>query len=254
MLFCLQRRQAIPKVILDLAKAAHYHESPLEQVSYRLFEIISNVCSIREKELLLKDDNFTLLSTAFEIDDALENWVTRLPDEFSFTCVIDCLEMSLDGYYHRYENGSSGRLLNVYRATRLVLHELISRQLSSLSYVASLPVLGRDHTSTQAILTRLSSEICASIPFYYTDSRYYPMNSATAQSLIWPLYVVATITSVTIRTRNWIIMQLRDISQKSANLQGLALANALSSTFEITTWDRKTGIQGMDDDDQENEW
>jgi hypothetical protein len=253
MLYCLQRRLAVPQAILDIAEAAYLLRLPMEDISYKLFHITVEVCSIREKECYIKGYDPGLLNTSFEIDKSFEEWVKGLPEKLKFLTVIDQTGISLEGFYHHYPNALSASLMNAYRCARILLNSLMYRQLSQWSSSALAQSWIKDHKSPRDILTQLSSEICASIPFYYIDTQFYPLNAITGQGLIWPLYTVATTSVVTMQTRAWIIAKLRDISQKTASLQGLALANALCKTFEITAWNRKETIEAIDDD-RDVEW
>jgi hypothetical protein len=111
---------------------------------------------------------------------------------------------------------------------------VIIRCLTSFGGLAANPLLP-ELRKTETLLTSLCSDVCASISFH---TKAGSLKAVLGHSMIWPLYAVATTANVSAAMRSWVISQLREISYKTAILQGIALADELSTKWEITRWER----------------
>jgi hypothetical protein len=159
-------------------------------------------------------------------------WTESLPEDFIFTNVPESVEHIPGGRHHTYKTLWIARTWNMYRCARILVNEVRIRCLSGLNVDFGYLVLPELHKSS-TILTILCSDICASIP---AQSESDSIIAAVGLSLLWPLYVVATTTNVSAQMRGWVILKLREISSKTAILQGSALADELITKWEITSW------------------
>lgn len=156
---------------------------------------------------------------------------------------------------------SSTLELNMCRAGRLIANEVILRQLGVVTTTAAAAAAARDHhhyhhdaagadaepsSVEQEIISRrqlqsaLCEEICASVPAAAAGEGLGPgsssMKGVVGNSLIWPLYAVATTTNVSVHTRMWVIQCLREIAARASLQRGMALSEVLLKKWEITGW------------------
>jgi hypothetical protein len=171
----------------------------------------------------------------------LEYWANNLPEDFHFI-IRDDRQDALHGIYHVYKSFAIARIWNIYRSARLLVNQVIIRCLTAASCTPSSSSLSL-WLKSQALLTSLCEDICATVPFHAEASSF---RAASGHSLLWPLYAVATTLNVTAETRRWVISQLREITFKTAIVQGVALADVLTKKWEITAW---KGIEnGVEDE------
>jgi hypothetical protein len=171
----------------------------------------------------------------------LEYWANNVPEDFRFV-VRDDRQDALHGIYHVYKSSSIVRIWNVYRSVRLLANQVIIRCLDATSCLTSSSFLPQ-WLKSQAVLTSLCEDICATVPFHTETSSF---RAASGHSLLWPLYAVATTCNVTAEMRRWVITQLREITFKTSIVQGVALADVLTNKWEITGW---KGIEnGIEDE------
>jgi hypothetical protein len=239
MIYSLQRREEIPPIIISLANDACKPGSPYEDAQYALFQLVTQVCTLRSQEHQGTHDPIVLLDLAFSIDSSLEHWASNLPEELNFSIQIDATGTSLDGYYHIYANPSDARLWSFYRSARILVNSSISRLLNANPHLSTL-LPGKD-LQALSVIAKLSADICASVPYFLLADEN-DVAGMNGKNFVWPLYAVATQSGVTVRVRCWIIEQLKGISVKSGLLQGLAVADVLSRTWEI--WDWRRGVDG----------
>jgi hypothetical protein len=242
-LYCLQRRELIPKAILELSNDANTHNTTTERVEQSLFEVIAHLCSLRYAEFLPGADSSAILTLTLSVEESLEHWANNLPEDFRFIHGRENRQDALHGIYHVYKSFSIARIWNIYRCARLLANQVIIRCLTSISRLPSASFLSQ-LLKSQALLTSLCADICASVPCHAEPSSF---RAASGHSLLWPLYAVATTTNVTAEMRRWVISQLREISFKTAILQGVALADVLTKKWEITKWN---GIENGAEDDK----
>ena len=173
-------------------------------------------------------------------------------------------EMGSTGFYLSSSSLSSSSPpsstfeLNMCRAGRLMANEVILRQLGVVAATAT--AFARDHhyhhdadgadtqpsSVEQEIISRrqlqsvLCDEICASVPAAAASEGLGPgsssMKGVVGNSLIWPLYAVATTTNVSVHTRMWVIQCLREIAARASLQRGIALSEVLLKKWEITGW------------------
>jgi len=234
MIYCLQRREEIPSAIVALANYAHQPFCYFEDAQYSLFQIIVNLCTLRHAEKSGELKASELVRLASEIDSSMVFWVSNLPECLNFNLVIDTTGTSLDGYFHNYKNCSDARLWGFYRCARILANAVITRAYANSPSLSYMMLPGSVLSSTK-VISDLCGDICASVPYFILSSPD-EVADVNGKNFVWPLYVVATSSVVTIRIRCWVIDQLQKISRKSAILQGAAIANVLSSTWEIMDW------------------
>lgn len=239
MIYSLQRRTEISPSIIALAHDAHTPGTPHEDAQYALFQQITHVCSLRSLERQRDTDPLTLLNYAFSIDASLEAWATTLPSDLCFGLQIDTTGTSLDGYYHTYTTPSTARLWSFHRSARICTNAIILRTLTSHPHLSTL--LAGSSLRSLSLIKQLSADVCASVPYFLLADEEV-VAGVNGRNFVWPLYVVATQSSVSVRIRCWVIGQLRAISGKSGILQGVGVADVLSRIWEIRDWE--TGVDG----------
>ncbi|KAF2099480.1 hypothetical protein NA57DRAFT_55445 [Rhizodiscina lignyota] len=248
MIQAYQKRVCIPRTILELACAADAVDPTIDIAEKSLFHINASVCSLRHQETSTNADPSGLLSFAKCIDEEFENWVDTIPDHYKFTIVPDNSPDTLNGLYHTYPSFAASRIWNIYRCGRILTQEVVVRQLLSGQTGLDPWSTSSQLQSSRATTAQLCADICASVPSFLKSGS---LRAATGHALLWPLYVVATTTNVEPSTRSWVVTELREISRRTAVLQGMGLADALSMKWEITLWSKNARIETVEDDNME---
>ena len=195
-----------------------------------------------------------ILKFAKDIDAELAAFATGFPDHLRYTtkeCRVN--EDVLADYYHVYPNTWVVTGYNLYRSARVMTHELIIRWLSHNQTFEGGDTQQRESELT---LARLNAEICASVPFilgYAGDLEQIPLlpRAAGGLALVWPLYLAATMDTVTASTRAWVISRLDKLGHLMGIQQAVTLANVLRTKTHITAWER---FESTRIDEELNDW
>ncbi len=218
-----------------------------------MFPILTRLCALRGIKESDTYNNPAVLTIANAIDADLVEWMDAIPPWLKYiTKTSDDTENVLSGFYHVYPNIWIVGGYNLYRCARILTHELIVRWLDR-SFAHDPQQL----QASEAILARLNAEICATVPCIFGQidrngppNASYSPRAATGTWVLWPLYLAATMDSVTPTTRAWVIAQLDRLGRMMGLQQATTLAAVLRTQKEITAWDRF----GTRIDEEVNEW
>lgn len=244
-----------PEIIQWSEYATELETDPGRVRESAMFPILTRLCALRA---IRRSDTYNdpaILTIAKAIDADLVEWVDGLPPWLRYTTkTSDDTENVLSGFYHVYPNIWVIGGYNLYRCARILTHELIVQWLDR-SFTHDPQQL----QASEAILATLSAEICATVPCIFgqidtngpgpRDTSYSP-RAATGTWVLWPLYLVATMDSVTPKTRAWVITQLDKLGRIMGFQQATTLAAVLRTQKELTAWDK----YGSRIDEEVNEW
>ncbi|TKA71325.1 hypothetical protein B0A49_05369 [Cryomyces minteri] len=242
---CLQRRLVVPPTILEWSEVALESGSTEDLLEYDLFRIVAKLCSLRSIEMdqaSQTDGKNVIMTLAHSVDADLQGWVEQLPLEYAYsirTCRSSNAVLSESGQYHVYPNIWTLIIWNTYRSARLLTNEILMKWLPCHSTQTS-SFHTMQHRRCEILHAEISSDICASAPYYLGVGNSAGQNprAAAGSSLIWPLYLTAITDRPPFATRAWVITQLDKIGEIMGIRQATSLANVLKTKYEVTVWDR----------------
>jgi hypothetical protein len=205
-----------------------------------------------------------LIQSAKNLDIDVSTWTKTLPATWSYT-ITTSINIFPDSNFprpefipsqiHRYRDIYTARVWNLYRVSRLILQSIILRSASWLLTKLALSHQDTDATSAKRNSEGLVNGICASVPFllghdsskmklpiskdFSEQEMLWPQTatekaSTSAQtgrySLIWPLYIACSVSSISDSSREWMRLQLRRIGESGEPLAKL-LATSESQTL-----------------------
>ena len=251
---CIQRRLVVPPEIIEWSEYASELETDPGRVrESAMFPILTRLCALRAMRKSETYNDPAVLTIARSIDADLVEWADAIPPWLRYTTKMsDDPENVLSGFYHVYPNMWIVGGYNLYRCARILMHELIVHWLDRSSADDI-----QQRQSSGAILSRLSAEICASVPCIFGQidkngppNTSYSPKAATGTWVLWPLYLAATMDSAKPTTRAWVITQLDRLGRIMGIQQATTLAAVLRTQKELTAWDRF----GTRIDEEVNEW
>lgn len=237
---CIQRRKIVPPEIMEWSEAAKEHK--ITRASRRgtdLFPIIARLCYLRAVDEDAMAEDPALIAKAKFIDEDLVVWADAFPDFMRFKVVQATPSESIcSNYYHTYPNTWIVSGWNLWRCSRILIHEVIMKWLSRH------PTYNLTQMrESEAVLREMNADICASVPFLFGEnhpggSSTYVPRAAAGTNVLWPVYVAATMDTTSPSTRAWCIIQLEKLGKTMGIRQASSLAKVLKAQKEITAWDR----------------
>ena len=176
----------------------------------------------------------------------MEDWKNGLPPAFSYSSIQSANpETVFSDTYHVYTDAWTAGLWNLYRCARILTQEVITSWFDRNSSQNLVPD-GSQQRQSEVSLVNLAHEICASVPFilgasYSSACPSRSTKATTGVSLLWPLYVAATVDPEIAGMRGmraWVITRLELIGRTMGLQQAESLANVLRTKREITAWDK----------------
>ena len=244
---CLHRRVPVPENVVAWSKLAQvYHDEPIPE--NQLADILFRFNNWRATTLTSFEDYRDPLKnveTALNFDAELMEWLIMFQLQYAFTTVPveKRTEDVFADYYHIYPDIFSAIIWSHFRSTRILVNEIVVTQIAALYYQTSYPTLGAQfHVNTassqnvslppdfpfasnfyasHALLTTLSHDLCASVPFFLKYHIYgsdwanpeHPPPAAYGNMLLWPLYMVGQLQATSPLMRTWVIDRMKKISQ-----------------------------------------
>ncbi len=233
----------IPNAKVNTASLPCTVQTPAEIAHQELFKLHVELARLRYLRSHQAVTAEVLMALTKSLDAAFKRWAASVPDEYAFTTVPAMLgQDTVNGIYYVYPSLGIARVWDIYRMGRLLNAESMGRQAA----VASSPVAKDDLDTARRLQLDLCADICNSMAFYLLNPNAKAIIGTT---IVWPLYTVATIDGVTVEMRLWVLRQMRDIAVRTAAMQGIQFSEVLSKQWDVTIWDRKTGI-----DDDSGQW
>lgn len=246
---CIQTDTPIPSSIRkwlkrpplsEIRDGARYHQDELAAICASIGDLRA---AIKKGELT---ETEAVISKALEIDGSLEHLLEFASSGYTHEIVTAASGPSdecLDGYYYAYSYLWVAQIWNSYRFVRLLLHETILRQVErdrdkSILGDGDDPIMGQ-FSQSKALVVRLCTEICASVPYLLgcfpdrpPSSPRRTQRSAGALSLLYPLYggVCSSWKYIDPRMLRWAIGRLQYIDSAAGIRQaGLMAATVLGN-------------------------
>jgi hypothetical protein len=185
-----------------------------------------------------------LLQTARDLDDELAEWVKYIPVEWKYSAATNLKSRPwsqstsvtyVPSEVHSYPDFYIARVWNSYRVSRLIIQSIIIRITSCER--GSQEMYNND---TEKLNRKLVNDICASVPFLLgynivelkrhsptidLEDKLWPQNSSSKLddnlkhtgkfSLIWPLHLSSSVSTIPDCQRRWIRAQLRWIAEQN---------------------------------------
>ena len=247
----MQRRARVPDDIPEWTLCAMAYETPEEIIDSNLSLIIVKFCNLRASMDSFDDyrDSARVVSAAYNIDAELAGWAMQcaVQSVYNTVTIQSQCESVFSDYYHTYDTIWAASTWNSYRGIRILLNELLGRQLTHLSqHHFDYPEAYDEYSSMpyetqilccKSLLVHLSQDICASVPFYMgyhnrqdgQESPRAPPAAAGGNLLLWPLFTAACTNVVSDMMRSWVIGRL----EKIAEVMGISQATALAHLLHI---------------------
>ena len=218
--------------------------------------IVGRLCTLRATYRDNNNSDTRVVALANLIDSDLEDWENSLPPTYSYSIVESAnSEYVFSNTYHVYKSMWVVSIRNFCRCARILTQQVITRWLSRNSLPdPSINESQRRHS--KVLLTNLVYDICASAPFILGSSKFSvcssrPPRAGAGASLLWVLYLVATMDQELPGVRTWVITRLALIGRMMGIKQAESLANVLKTKREITAWDK---FQTARTDEIVNDW
>lgn len=254
---CFQRNKPIPPEVLSWSdRAARIDNHQAMQRQNQLFQIIGRLCSLRSICLQPGAGSLTcptILTLAKGIDADLIDFINTVPGWLRYTTKpCKTSDNVLTDYYHVYPNTWIVAGYNMARSARIMTHELILQWVSHNPAHENRSIQRRE---SEMALAGLNADICATVPYILGDLPTESQTSilpraAAGMGLLCPLYLAATMDTVSQRTRAWVITRFDKLGHLMGIQQAVTLANVLRTKRHITAWDRFEIVR-MDDELQD---
>ena len=225
--------------MIALSKIAFSYGPLVQQTEQALLEIIDRLCILRCRTKDVTEDDPTILEEAHAIEKELVEWAESVPWEYAFLVKNKKIPDGFLSQYHVYKDAWTVGVWNVYRCCHILTHEVIMQWLSLHSTPAK---VAAQRLESKVACNQLAADVCYSVPYLIGDEFSQTASNTPkaigASSLIWPLYLVATMDLGEYHIRCWVIEQFEKIGNLFGIKQALSLANVLRMQKEITIWDK----------------
>ena len=139
----------------------------------QLFRIVYKCAQLRDSDSKNETSSLIdIIGIAIDLEQKLSFWASALPSSWTYSIVTLNAEDKVYGpYYCLYEGSWQASVWNYYRICRLLIHDTILHALDTIqpSVSPTNPTLAErcqvQRTSSEAALSSVTSEICASIPY-----------------------------------------------------------------------------------------
>ncbi|KZL80607.1 c6 zinc finger protein [Colletotrichum incanum] len=192
-------------------------------------------CMFIQPQDAIKNDVENLFHSARALDREILDWARTVPTTWSYTAAMNANDLASSDFtprqVHRYPNIYIARVWNFYRVSRLIIQSLLTRAISWMSTSMDLNDFDEGGQIEKSSM-ELVNDICASVPFllgYDLTKMKLPSTSGGSKqertsrsgiekngparngrfSLIWPLHISCSSSSVPQAQRDWMRMQLR---------------------------------------------
>lgn len=163
-------------------------------------------------------------SEARTLDIDLAKWSWKVPEDWRYITVDDpASETSFNGHVHKYDNYSHASVWIRYRALRLITNSIMLRCLTTAHTLdPNLTHLFSKADLLKKITDSLATEMCASVPYFFTTStRDVTLGDSTnaailpkvAGLLAWPLTVAVSTEHIPEPQRRWLQVRLKQVAE-----------------------------------------
>lgn len=226
---CFYRRIRVPEVIGRGIPAEAIFASPEEALVNHLAEVVVKFCNCRADlgttDLPGDATNSEMgISDLIAIDTELSDWAQAYIhfQPFHVVSLLEPSDLVLGGYYHTYNSIFGATIWNSYRNIRLGLNSVLKPRLLVLHTKACDEIeamaIHRQIESCILVLSELASDVCASVPFFFSRARkvdhHLPeLSDISGSLLVWPMYAAGIAReNVNDPVRVWIAQMLHIIA------------------------------------------
>ncbi|KAH8814807.1 C6 zinc finger protein [Xylogone sp. PMI_703] len=249
----VQLSQPVDPVFHEFAGSVLSFENTEDRLLSRTIKLpqlqsLANEILSRPSWSIIKGEISKLIRAAEDLDRELVSWTKDVPVGWSYSVATKLSSISgpdlSTSYYipseiHGYSGFYVARVWNLYRVSRLIVQSILFRL---ASHLYSHPQNGRqqsENTHIEKSISVLVNDICASVPFLLgydlsefkrpatsinaqDDRSIWPQNSMSKAinskhtgrfSLIWPLYLSCSVSSIPETQRWWMRAQLQWIAE-----------------------------------------
>ena len=260
LLGCMQRGIPLPEDYTALRATAINFVDPTD-AAWRLSEVTVRYIGLRTA---LNDSSLTnpdaIILAVMELDKAMVLILDTLPPEWQHDVIPVQSDLLYEPHIHVYNDYQITEAINMVRAGRVPLLELVQEYCLKGSTSSSPSFLMLDYNDQFQHATdgikKMALEICASVAQQagYLPLLRLPLNdpilmssatqckitkdasSAGAYALLWALYVVGRSPSIELPLQLWIIRQLRFIGSSMELKQAVELADYLEFGEDVDVW------------------
>ena len=256
----MQISKSIDPILGEVDDTSLLHDDAEDRLISRIMNVpnlqcLANSLLSQSAQTCRESAVVNLIRSAKNLDTDVLNWTNTLPAIWSYTATTS-INISPDlnflgpefipSQIHRYRDIYTARVWNLYRVSRLILQSIILRSTWWLLTKLAFSQQDTDTTSAERTSGDLVNGICASVPFLmghdlsemklpvsedFSEQRApWPQtateNASTSTqtgrySLIWPLYIASSVSSISDSSREWIRLQLRRIGESGEPLAKL---------------------------------
>lgn len=202
-----------------------------------------------------------LLSTARILDRDLSDWANNAPISWRYSTAINVHPSTHSGFIprhiHRYSDFYTARVWNLFRVSRLIVQSILLRAVTRVANSSSRTnPKNPSITNIEDTIRELVNDICASVSFLLgnghlaarhpiaqkpsSNNTSWPKPSSRSKdtlpkssgrfSLIWPLHIGSSASSIPDDQRRWMRTQLSLIAE-GGEPQALSLCDRESQTL-----------------------
>lgn len=247
---CLRTQTRVPVLVRQLSKSVGAYRSEENIQAEGLSELMAKVCDlvadVRGNGI---PDLMKVIQRAHDIDVRMHAWSLNLSSRWNYTTHSSSASRSplyhktCGSSYHLYPGIWACNIWSYYRTGRILLNLLLRDRLGPL--VDTAPEWARSaYDEAKVNITRLSMDILLSVPYsmslqFSSTEEEVGINSHTpagagggylgGYSILWPLYVAASVSAPGSRHRDWAIDRLEYIGHRMGIGQSLLMARVVSS-------------------------
>jgi hypothetical protein len=269
---CYQRETHVPQIVRDLAHQFSQTASSSCRIVNELLDTVTQLCELRAS---IKDRTLgtppTIITSLLKLDATVVEWGAERSGRWNYTTVFDSTNSDViyDGSYSLYRTYWIAGVWNMFRATRMFVHEAIIAQIDELlnQSDAATPVL---HLHSQrarslATISEMASAFCDSVPYLlgldkpYHEQLSNPAPAACGYSLMTGLYLVGSTIGVSPSIRMYALGKLKYVGHVMGIRQALLLVDILQRKIEVGKEEEMEGLprqfrlEGSPDQDLEPE-
>lgn len=266
----VQLSRPVDPIFDELAEAVFSFENTEDRLLSRTIKVpqlqsLANDILSQPSLSSTESDVFELIRAAEDLDRDLADWARHVPAGWSYSVATNLNSMSspeqstsfyIPSEIHGYSDFYTARVWNLYRVSRLVIQSIILRASSSNCFPRRGGGERPENTHIENLNGVLVNDICSSVPFLLgydlsqfkrttiginsqDDQSIWPQRSTSKVgnakhtgrfSLIWPLYLSCSVSSIPETQRRWMRAQLQWIAEYGES-QAKLVSGAQSRTL-----------------------
>lgn len=241
---CLRTQTRVPAMVRRLSKLVGTYRSEENIQAESLSELMTEVCDLVADVRGNGIPNLVkVVQRAEDIDARIHAWSLNLSSRWGYTTHSYSASSrsrlyhnTCGGSYHLYPGIWACNIWSYYRTGRILLNLLLRDRLGPL--VDNEAEWTSAYDEAKANITKLSIDILLSVPYSMSlqfsstevvGSNLLPGGYLGGYSILWPLYVAASVSAPGSSHRDWAIGCLEYIGHRMGIGQALLMARVVSS-------------------------